>query len=182
MTYKTSWPTLETERLIMRPPGTDGFDGYAALYADEDAARYIGGQKNRAQAWRAFAGLLGMWHLRGYGFFFVYEKATGEWVGSIGAHYPEGWPGREVGWATAPAHWGKGFGKEAATAAIDYVFNTLNWDTVIHVIDPQNMPSEKLAQSLGSTIVRTVDELAGFGPMDLNIWGQSADEWHARKA
>jgi len=174
-------PTLETERLIMRPPGEDGFEGYAALYADEEAAKFIGGTKDQAQAWRAMASVIGMWVLRGYGFFFVYEKTTGNWVGSIGTHYPEGWPGREVGWSIARPHWRKGYAREAATAAMDYAFDTLGWDRVIHVIDPQNKPSEALAGALGSQIVGTVDELAGFGPMQLNLWGQSADQWRARK-
>ncbi len=174
-------PTLETERLILRPPGEEGFEGYAALYADEEAARHIGGLKDRAQAWRAMAGVMGMWLLRDYGFFFVYEKETDDWVGSIGPHNPLGWPGQEVGWAITRAHWRKGYGKEAASAAMDYAFDELGWERIIHVIDPQNKPSEALASALGSTIVSTVDELAGFGPMKLNIWGQSADEWRARK-
>jgi RimJ/RimL family protein N-acetyltransferase len=174
-------PTLETERLILRPPGEEGFDGYAALYADEQAAQYIGGQKDRAQAWRGFAALIGMWHLRSYGFFFVYEKQSGDWVGSIGPHFPEGWPGREVGWSIARTHWHKGYGKEATKAALDFAFNTLNWDQVIHVIDPQNTASAALARTLGSTIVRQIDELAGFGPMKLDIWGQSATDWRKRR-
>ena len=171
---------METERLILRPPGEDGFEGYAAMYADEEAARHIGGLKDRAQAWRAMTSMIGMWVVRGYGFFYLYEKTSGDWVGSVGPHAPEGWPGREVGWSIARAHWRKGYGKEAACAAMDYAFDTLGWDKVIHVIDPQNKPSAALAEALGSTIVETVDELAGFGPMHLNIWGQNAAQWRAR--
>ena len=177
---KTLGPTLETKRLILRPPGEEGFDAYAALYADAEAARFIGGLKDRAQAWRSFAGLIGMWHLRGYGFFFVYEKTSGDWVGNIGTHYPEGWPGREVGWSIARAHWRKGYGLEAAARCMDFAVETLGWDKVIHVIDPDNTASEALARALGSTITGQVDELAGFGPMKLNIWGQSAAQWRAQ--
>ena len=173
--------TLETKRLVLRPPDEEGFDAYAALYADEEAARFIGGVKDRAQAWRNFAGLIGMWHLRGYGFFFVYEKSSGGWGGNVGTHYPEGWPGQEVGWSIARAHWRKGYGKEAAARCMAYAFEDLGWDEAIHVIDAQNTASEALARALGSTIIRTVDELAGFGPMTLNIWGQSAQDWRARE-
>ncbi len=174
-------PTLHTERLILRPPCEDGLEGYAALYSDEEAARHIGGVKDRAQAWRALASLMGMWVMRGYGFFFIYERDTGDWVGSVGPHFPLGWPGREVGWSIAPAHWRKGYGKEAAIAAMNYAFDELGWDKVIHVIDPQNKPSEALASALGSTIVGAVDELAGFGPMQLNLWGQSVDQWRVKR-
>ncbi len=170
-------PTLETERLIMRPPDEDGFEGYAALFANEEAAQYIGGLKDRAQAWRAMTSLIGMWVVRGFGFFFVYEKETGDWVGSVGPHCPEGWPGREVGWSISPDHWRKGYGREAAIAAMDYAFDGLGWDKCIHVIDPRNTPSERLAKALGSAIVGEVEELAGFGPMHLNLWGQNANDW-----
>lgn len=173
-------PTLETERLILRPPSADGFEAYAAFYADEDAASFVGGKKDRAQAWRAMASLIGMWVLRGYGFFFVYDKQTGEWVGSVGPHFPEGWPGREVGWSIARQHWCKGYGKEAASAAMDFAFDTLGWEQLIHVIDPENTASAALAHALGSRIVGHADELAGFGPMEVNLWGQSADEWRAK--
>lgn len=86
-----------------------------------------------------------------------------------------------MGWSIAQAHWRKGYGKEATSAAMDYAFDTLGWDRVIHVIDPPNKPSEALAEALGSTIVGTVDELAGFGLMALNLWGQGAKHWRTKR-
>jgi RimJ/RimL family protein N-acetyltransferase len=47
-------PTLETERLILRVPQAQDFDGYAELNADEEAMRFIGGHMPRAAAWRKF--------------------------------------------------------------------------------------------------------------------------------
>ena len=43
---------IETERLILRLPRIEDFDGYAELHADAEAARHIGGPLLRAPAWR----------------------------------------------------------------------------------------------------------------------------------
>ena len=41
-------PTLETQRLILRPPVRDDFEHYAAMMADAENARFIGGLMKRA--------------------------------------------------------------------------------------------------------------------------------------
>ena len=114
--------TLETERLILRPPVEADLDGWAALHADEDSARFIGGPLERAAAWRAMAAMTGSWWLRGLGMFSVVEKATGRWIGRLGPWQPEGWPGTEVGWGLRREAWGRGFATEGAAAAIDWAF------------------------------------------------------------
>src|SRR5690606_16389669 len=88
-------PTLETERLILRPPALEDFDAYAAFMADEQATRFLGGVQSRSVAWRGFATLGGSWALLGYGMFSVIEKSSGRWVGRLGPWMPEGWPGTE---------------------------------------------------------------------------------------
>ncbi|MCC6918252.1 MAG: hypothetical protein IT548_03555 [Alphaproteobacteria bacterium] len=45
--------TLRTERLILRPPVEADLEGYAALTADAEAARFIGGVRARSEAWEA---------------------------------------------------------------------------------------------------------------------------------
>src|SRR3546814_17538372 len=60
------------------------------------------------------------------------------------------WPGNEVGWTFHRDAWGKGYATEAATAAMDYAFDTLGWDRVIHCIDPDNLASQRVALRLGS--------------------------------
>jgi RimJ/RimL family protein N-acetyltransferase len=91
---------IETERLILREidPVRD-FESWAKTLADERTVRYLDGKVlDRALAWRNMAAIIGHWEIRGYGFFSVEEKATGEWVGRVGPWYPEGWPEPEIGW------------------------------------------------------------------------------------
>src|SRR5690606_3770850 len=125
---------LETERLVLRLPQATDFDRYAETLGNEAAARYIGGHVSRAAAWRRFLQMPGAWALQGFAMFSVVEKASGLWVGQCGPGRPEGWPGNEVGWTFHPDAWGKGYATEAATAAMDYAFDVLGWDAVIHCI------------------------------------------------
>ena len=99
---------IETERLVLRPPQAEDFDGWAANMADAESARFIGGLQPRAVAWRGFLTMVGSWAIQGFGMFSVIEKSSGRWIGRMGPWFPEGWPGREVGWGLARHAWGKG--------------------------------------------------------------------------
>jgi RimJ/RimL family protein N-acetyltransferase len=173
---------LETDRLILRLPRVGDFDEYAALQADVEASRFIGGPLSRPEAWRKFLQMPGAWVIQGYAMFAVTDKATGEWLGQAGPWQPEGWPGTEVGWAFKRTAWGKGYAHEAAIAAIDWAFATLGWTEVIHSIVAENTASRALAQRLGSHILRQANLPAPYQTMVVDIWGQSREEWRARRA
>ncbi len=174
-------PTLETARLVLRPPLREDFAFFAAIMADEQTARFIGGVTPPETAWRAFAGSVGSWVLQGFGAFTVIEKAGGARVGRVGPLNPLGWPGTEVGWTLARDFWGKGYAVEAATAAIDWVFDTLDWTEVIHCIETENTASVAVATRLGSTKLRRQALPPPFAETVCDIYGQSREEWRARR-
>ncbi|MET0271921.1 MAG: GNAT family N-acetyltransferase [Phenylobacterium sp.] len=179
---KTPIPTLETDRLILRAPAAEDFEAWAAFGADAEAMRHLGGVQDRALAWRGMCTMTGAWVVRGFSMFSVIEKASGRWVGRIGPWQPEGWPGTEVGWGLARETWGKGYATEAAAAAIDWAFANLDWHEVIHSIDPGNVNSQKVAKRLGSTLLRQAEMPSPFLGDVLDIWGQTREQWLARKA
>lgn len=173
---------LETNRLILRPPQIGDFERYAEMLADEDASRYIGGQLPRAAAWRRFLQMPGAWAVQGFAMFSVLDKARGRWLGQLGPWRPEGWPGNEVGWSFHPDAWGRGYATEAAVAAIDWAFDTLGWDRVIHCIDPANLASQRLAQRLGARNLGPGRLPPPYEDAPTNVWGQSREQWRARRA
>ena len=122
-------PILETDRLILRTINVErDFDGWTELMADEETVRYIGGQvMNRALAWRNMYMVIGHQQVRGYSFFSIIEKSTGQWVGRVGPWNPEGWAQPEVGWAIHPNHTRKGYAAEAGEACVRYAFDQLQW-------------------------------------------------------
>lgn len=151
--------TLETARLILRPFQDSDFASYAKMCADREVMQYVGdgGVLSREDAWRQMAMLSGHWVLRGFGMWAVAERATGAFVGRVGLHFPEGWPGREIGWALTRPHWGKGYALEAAAASLAFAFDTLGWPRAISLIDPRNHRSIRLAERLGERYERDVD-------------------------
>ncbi len=106
---------------------------------------------DEAKAWRAFGHIIGMWVMRGYGQFVYCLKGSDEALGMVGPWHPVDWPEREIGWHvwTAEAE-GKGYAFEAASAARDYAFGALGWDTAVSYIDPANDRSIALALRLGA--------------------------------
>jgi RimJ/RimL family protein N-acetyltransferase len=143
-------PRLETDRLILRPPGAQDFETWAAFKAGP-RARMAGGVQDRAEAWRFFGHMVGHWSLRGFGWFVVTDRQSDASLGLVGAHFPEGWPEKELGWTIwSAADEGKGFAFEAAVAARDWVYRDLGWPTAVSYIDPANARSVALARRLGA--------------------------------
>jgi len=167
---------IETERLILREidPERD-FDAWAKTMGDPRTVKFMDGKvQDRALAWRNMASIIGHWQIRGYGFFSLESKETGEWLGRVGPWYPEGWPEPEIGWTISPEHWGHGYATEAAQASLAYVFDTLGWKSAIHVILMGNEASIGVAKNIGSTFLRSQKGLAGVTDGEVVIYGQDA--------
>jgi RimJ/RimL family protein N-acetyltransferase len=167
---------IETARLILRDidPERD-FDSWARTMADERTVKFMDGKvQDRALAWRNMAAVIGHWKIRGYGFFSVESKETGEWLGRVGPWYTEGWPDPEIGWTISPEHWGHGYATEAARATLAYAFETLGWKHVVHVILTGNEASIGVAKNIGSTFIRSQMGLPGVTEQEVVIYGQDA--------
>jgi RimJ/RimL family protein N-acetyltransferase len=123
--------------------------------------------------------MAGSWSLKGFAMFSMIEKASGRWIGRTGPWQPEGWPGTEVGWGVIRSAQGQGFAYEAAVATIDWAFDRLGWDDVIHCIDPANTPSQRLAERLGSTNGGPGRLPPPFEHFEVELWGQSRAQWRA---
>lgn len=165
----------ETDRLILREidPERD-FEAWAACFSEESTMRFLGSPPlNRADAWRNMCVVIGHWQVRGYGFFSLEEKATGAWVGRAGPWNPEGWPAPEVGWTIAPEHRRKGFAAEAGAASVAYAFDTLGWDSVLHVILKGNDGSVATAEKIGSCFQREQVGLPGITSETVLVYGQT---------
>ncbi|MCH1908137.1 GNAT family N-acetyltransferase [Stenotrophomonas sp. Y6] len=171
---------LETERLLLRPPCAEDFDAFAAFCADPLPMQHLGGVQAPSVAWRSLATMAGSWHLLGYSMFSVIEKDSGRWVGRAGPWQPHGWPGPEVGWSIVPDRWGRGYAPEAARAAIDWAFDVLGWDQVIHTIAPDNRNSQAVARKLGARVLRHA-RLPLPHEVDVEVWGQPREAWKAHR-
>jgi RimJ/RimL family protein N-acetyltransferase len=175
-------PTLETARLILRPLAPEDFEPWAAMAADPEVTRHLGGVQPRSVAWRGFMTMAGAWAMQGAANFSVIEKASGIWIGRLGPWQPDGWPGTEIGWTLARQAWGKGYATEGAAAAMDWVVDHLGWTEIVHCIEAENTASQAVARRLGSTILRRQALPEPYAHVISDVWGQSAEAWRARRA
>jgi RimJ/RimL family protein N-acetyltransferase len=148
-------PTLETERLILRGYTADDFASCAAMWADPAVVKFIGGQPStEEQAWARLLRYVGHWELFGFGFWAIFERATGEFVGEIGAADfrrditpPIG--NLETGWVLARSAHGKGYATEALRTVLAWLDEKFPGKPTVCVIDPPNVASLGVAKKVG---------------------------------
>ncbi|MEO0492493.1 MAG: GNAT family N-acetyltransferase [Actinomycetota bacterium] len=148
-------PTIETERLRLRPFRDDDVEAYFAMYDTPEvrASMHVADSFSRDDAWTHLALWRGQWALRRSGQWALERRDTGEFIGRAGSHLPHraDWPGLEIGWVLHPWQWGNGFATEAGRAAVDWCFANHDVDALVSVILPENTPSQAVAQRLGFT-------------------------------
>jgi len=159
-------PRLVTPNLLLREYRQSDFADFAAFYQTE-RSRFIGGPMTAEQAWRGLAAHLGHWALRGYGFWAVEDRATGQFCGHVGLWFPEGWMEPEVGWVLMGHAEGRGIALEAALAARAHAYEHLGWTTAVSMIDPANDRSIRLARRMDCTFEGLFQHVR-LGPME--IW------------
>ena len=144
-----SAPTLETERLILRPNRQDDFEALAKVLGS-DHAKFMGGPKTRSEVWLSFCSDIAQWPLLGHGAWAVDRRDTGAFVGQISIIKPPHFPEVEIGWVLFPQAEGDGYAYEAARAALTFAFNSLGLQSLVSYIDPKNARSIRLAERLGA--------------------------------
>ena len=170
-------PILETERLTLRPFSEDDVNPFFELSQDPDVMRYVGDRRvpTLQEAWRAVAGWVGHWALRGYGQWAIEERGGGQLIGRAGIINPAEWPGPEVGYLLGRSWWGRGYATEGARAAMEWGFREIGFDELISLIDPANTPSMAVAMRLGEKLRGETDLLGNR----VLIYGISRAEWQA---
>lgn len=149
-------PLLETARLILRPFRASDLDVQAAMHADPEVMRFLGGNTlAREEIWRKMLCAPGMWAMLGYGYWAVERKQDGRLIGQAGfADFKrdmqpgiEGLP--EMGWVFASDVGGQGYAAEAVAAGLSWADRTLGTGQIVAIIDPANDRSIRLAQKAG---------------------------------
>jgi ribosomal-protein-alanine N-acetyltransferase len=171
-------PTIETERLTLRPLREADATALFEISQDPDVVRFVGDRHvpTLQEAWRAVAGWIGHWALRGCGQWAIEERSSGRFIGRAGIINPADWPGPEVGYLLGRPWWGHGYATEAATAAMDWGFREIGFADLLSLIDPENQASIAVATRLGETL-RGETEVMGHHVL---VYGISRADWQAR--
>jgi len=137
---------LHTERLEIRPFEPAEQAAMQPIYDDPEVMRYITGGSDPA-GW--VATYVREQRERGYTFWAVVERASGEIIGEAGlAPFEEG-PRLELGYLLRRDRWGRGLATEAARAILDAAFDDLGAPEVMAVVDVGNEASLNVLRKLG---------------------------------
>lgn len=148
-------PRLTTERLIIRQWRDDDYAPFARLNADPEVMEFFPSPFSRETSDAMADKIRELIQKRGWGFWALELKSTGEFIGFTGLHTPDEnlpcSPCVEVGWRLARKYWGQGLATEAARAARDFAFASLDLDEVYAFTPVQNQRSVAVMQRLGMT-------------------------------
>lgn len=156
---------LETSRLILRHLVMDDLDELFALYRDPEIRRYFPEGVLTLEETREEL----EWHMHGHprhprlGLWATIHKETGKFIGRCGL-LPWTIEGRnevEIAYLLDKAFWHQGLATESANGILRYGFEELNLSRLICMIDPENTASQKVAERIGMTFERRVDEYEG---------------------
>jgi RimJ/RimL family protein N-acetyltransferase len=155
--------TLETERLVLRPPVPDDAESLAPMYADPKVMRFLGDGRTLTpeQTERSVRRMIEAWKADGFGLFTTVRKDDESVIGRVGliVWNPETWETTragsegptelEVGYTLGRPFWGRGYATEAAAAARDFALKGLGARRLIALIINGNDASENVARKLG---------------------------------
>ncbi|MEU5302610.1 GNAT family N-acetyltransferase [Streptomyces noursei] len=145
---------LLTDRLTLRRWRAADLEPWAAMNADPEVREHLGDVLTREQSDASVAQFQAEFDQRGYGWWAVEVRATGEFIGFAGLdRVDDGLPftGVEIGWRLARSAWGHGYATEAATAVLAYGFDTLGLPEILAVTTATNLRSQAVMRRIGMT-------------------------------
>ncbi|MGY6270032.1 GNAT family N-acetyltransferase [Achromobacter denitrificans] len=143
---------VETPRLVLRQWRAADRPPFAALNADPEVTEFLlplTVPESDALACRLAAGI----DEHGWGFWAVEAPGVAPFIGFVGikplqSSLPFA-PGVEIGWRLARAHWGKGYAREAALAALKVGFEQVGLDEIVAFTATGNLRSRAVMEHLG---------------------------------
>ena len=139
---------LTTPRLLLRTFRLDDLPVYAALNADPEVTRYLGGPVSREESDAIAAWAQQVRVAEGIGLLAVERRVDGAFVGMCGLHHLHWYPDDiELGFRLAREYWDHGYATEAAGAWLEHGFSVLQLPRVISVTDVPTWPHRSDAEA-----------------------------------
>jgi RimJ/RimL family protein N-acetyltransferase len=144
---------FKTDRLFLRQWRQEDRAPFARLNADPEVMAWFPDLLDRQASDALMDRCQALIEERGWGFWAVEIRGSGEFLGFVGLHVPVQAlpfsPCVEIGWRLAKAYWGRGLACEAAQGALRVGFDTLGLQEIVSFTALLNLRSQRLMQRLG---------------------------------
>ncbi|MGD0246255.1 MAG: GNAT family N-acetyltransferase [Streptosporangiaceae bacterium] len=144
---------IGTGRLILRGWRESDLQPWAAMNADPEVRRYLGPLLTPEQAEAWVLNFQDDLVRRGFGFWAVEVRSSGEFIGFTGLGIlDDEMPvagSVEVAWRLARPAWGNGYATEAARAVLEYSFGPLGLLEIVAVTMAENLRSRAVMERIG---------------------------------
>lgn len=140
-----------TNRLIIRDVASDDAEPNARLWSDPAVMRYMGGPRDYHWILEETPKIVSAQAGQDTGIWSVVEKTSLALVGNCGLVQKKvnGKDECELVYLFFSAVWGRGYATEAANGVQEHGLSRLGLPRVVALIDPGNIPSERVALRIG---------------------------------
>lgn len=162
---------LESARLRTRFLTMEDVTTFAVFFENKDATRFLPvfeAKSNEEAAAYVIGRQLDRYSQERYGLQAMIEKTSGKFIGLCGLLTQEvdGVKELEIGYHMLSEYWGQGFAPEAAKRFMEYAFDELGSDSIISIIDVENVKSQRVAEKNG--LVR--ERRTSWNGMDIYVY------------
>lgn len=171
-----------TKSLILREVLPEDEARYFEMDADPGVHRYVGNQPvQRMEEVRGKIQRIRMGYTEnGIDRWAVVEKESGQFIGWAGLRLIEETRNKhtnyyDLGYRLMKSHWGRGFASEAAVAALNYGFTSLELNEIYASADSRNVASIRVLTKAGFKFVEQFDSEGvphGWFRIDKDDWTQ----------
>jgi RimJ/RimL family protein N-acetyltransferase len=146
------YPILETRRLRLRGWHEQDLAPFAILNADPQVMEFLPQHLDRAESDALASRIRDHFARHGFGLWAVEAPGVANFIGFVGLSVPSFqahfMPCVEIGWRLAHEHWGHGYAREAARAALAFGFRDLALDEIVSFTVPSNWRSRRVMERL----------------------------------
>jgi RimJ/RimL family protein N-acetyltransferase len=144
---------FDTDRLRLRQWRESDGAPFAAMAADPQVMKFLLPLPTRTDSDALAARIAARIAERGWGFWAVERKDTGEFIGFTGLNVPMASlplsPCVEIGWRLSRASWGQGFATEAARGALQVGLERLGFGEIVAFTAEGNLRSAAVMARIG---------------------------------
>ncbi len=152
---------ITTDRLLLRRWRPGDAEPFARLNADPRVMEHFPSMSTREESDQLIRRIEDHFDQYGFGLWAVEVPGLADFIGFVGLRIPP-WdasftPCVEVGWRLSAEFWGRGYATEAARAALEFGFRSLNLTEIVSFTVPGNVRSRRVMERLGMMHVPELD-------------------------